>query len=93
MLIRFYRKISLPPERRRRRYHPQELYQHTYHHNLLPDLQKQPAQEIVTGAKEVVESKKESFSMEDRTLDVTVPDMGTLDGLSGYDGGMIGAAL
>ena len=51
------------------------------------------AQDIVTGTKEVVISKTENFSMEDRTLDVTVPDMGTLDGLSGYDGGMIGAAL
>jgi len=50
------------------------------------------AQEIVTGAKDVV-LKQENFSMEDRTLNVTVPDMGTLDGLSGYDGGMIGAPI
>jgi len=47
------------------------------------------AQELVTGNN----SKQENFSMEDRTLDVVIPEMGTLDGLSGYDGGLIGASI
>ena len=49
------------------------------------------AQELVTGDK--TESKQENFSMQDRTLNVEVPDMGSLDGLSGYDGGVVGASL
>ena len=51
------------------------------------------AQEIITGAKDIVVSKQENFSMEDRNLNVEVPDMGNLDGLSGYDGGLIGASI
>ena len=37
--------------------------------------------------------KSEAFSMENRTLNVEVPDMGTLDGLSGYSGKVVGAEL
>jgi len=59
------------------------------------------ANKIVDGAQSIIPSvsismKKEStenFSMEDRTLDVSVPDMGSLDGLSGFDGGEIGASI
>lgn len=46
----------------------------------------------VDKAKKMI-NNKENFSMEDRTLDVEVPDMGTLDGLSGFDGEEIGAGI
>lgn len=51
------------------------------------------ASKIVSGAEDVVKGSvdvvkgvvaQEDFSMEDRTLDVEVPDMGSLNGLSGY---------
>jgi hypothetical protein len=49
------------------------------------------AQELVTGVKE----STENFSMEDRTMSMSmeVPDMGSLDGLSGFDGNVVGAEL
>ena len=49
------------------------------------------AQEIVTGVKE----STENFSMEDRTMsmDMEVPDMSSLDGLSGFGGNVVGADL
>ena len=54
------------------------------------------ANNIIDGAQSILktpEDKKENFSMEDRTLNVEVPDMGSLDGLSGFDGAEVGASI
>ena len=49
------------------------------------------AQDLITGSEE----EKENFSMEDRTMsmEMEVPDMGSLDGLSGFGGNVVGAEL
>ena len=48
------------------------------------------AQEMITGT-----DAQENFSMEDRTMsmDMQVPDMGSLDGLSGFEANVVGAEL
>ena len=57
------------------------------------------ANNIIDGAQSIIKrqpamDKEENFSMEDRTIsDIQVPDMGSLDGLSGFDGGEIGASI
>jgi hypothetical protein len=68
--------------------------------NKLVDAVQDVANKVIDGAQDLVPSisigkseKKENFSMEDRTLDVSVPDMGTLDGLSGFDGAEVGASV
>jgi len=70
--------------------------------NKLVDGAQDLANKIVDGAQDLIPSvsismkkgdKKENFSMEDRTLDVEVPDMGMLDGLSGFDGEEVGASV
>ncbi len=42
-------------------------------------------QDIASGVTSPSTGEIENFKMEDRTLDVAVPDMGTLGGLSGFD--------
>lgn len=49
------------------------------------------AQELVTGDK--MSSTQDNFSMENRTMDIEVPEMGNLDGLSGYSPNPIGASI
>ena len=61
--------------------------------NKLVDVAQDVANKIVDGAQDMLSGNKENFSMEDRTLDVEVPDMGSLDGLSGFDGGEVGASI
>ena len=54
------------------------------------------ANNIIDGAQSIIKApqdKQENFSMEDRTLNVEVPDMGSLDGLSGFDGAEVGASI
>jgi hypothetical protein len=54
------------------------------------------ANNIIDGAQSILktpEDKKENFSMEDRNLNIEVPDMSSLDGLSGFDGAEVGASI
>lgn len=54
------------------------------------------ANNIIDGAQSIIKiptNKQENFSMENRTLDVEVPDMSSLDGLSGFDGAEVGASI
>ena len=57
------------------------------------DLAENTVSKVLNGVKDMIVPKKENFSMEDRTLDVEVPDMGMLDGLSGFSGDEVGASV
>ncbi len=62
--------------------------------NKLVDVAQDVANKVVDGVQSLVPKvgdAKENFSMEDRTLDVEVPEMGNLDGLMGYSGAEVGA--
>ena len=64
--------------------------------NKLVDTVQEVANKLVNSAQELITgSDKEDFSMEDRTMSMNmeVPDMGSLDGLSGFSGNIVGADL
>ena len=63
--------------------------------NQLVDGAQEVVNSVVDGAQQMITGTQEDFSMEDRTMSMNmeVPDMGTLDGLSGYSGSVVGSEL